>query len=106
VHFNLGWSVPLPGEEIYIMGQLTDWQTLPLNRMSYNADTRCMEATLLLKQGWYDYAYGIRDENGRLDEMRLEGSFSETGNDYEVFVYYHDRHKRTDRLTGYTVIRK
>jgi aspartyl-tRNA synthetase len=34
----------------------------------------------------------------------LEGSFWETDNDYQIFVYFRDIAGRFDRLVGYTQI--
>jgi len=65
-----------------------------------------MEATLLLKQGLYDYSYAIADQSGNLDEVPLEGNFFETTNVYEIFVYARESNGRIDRLLGYTRIEK
>ncbi len=31
----------------------------------------------------------------------FEGSYYETGNDYEIYVYFHDSRGQYDRLAGY-----
>ena len=47
----------LTNDLIYVFGALTDWKCLPANQMIYQPDTKLYEATLLLKQGFFDYQY-------------------------------------------------
>lgn len=101
VHFNLAQPYPLP-EDVYVTGELTGWASSSSGKMQYNADKGLYECTLLLKQGLYDYAYCTLDKkNGQTNEEVFEGSFYETGNDYEIFVYLHDSRSQYDRLIGY-----
>jgi len=106
VHFSLSQPIPVQDNSFYVYGMLTGWQAGPQNRMTYNAEKQCMEATLLLKQGLYDYSYAIADQSGNLDEVPLEGNFFETTNVYEIFVYARESNGRIDRLLGYTRIEK
>ncbi|MCR9084057.1 MAG: DUF5103 domain-containing protein, partial [Cyclobacteriaceae bacterium] len=58
---------------------------------------------LLLKQGWYDYQYAyLRDQ--QFDSEEFEGSFFETENEYEVFVYFRALGSRYDQLVGYVYL--
>ena len=59
------------------------------------------EASLLLKQGWYNFEYVIKQSNGNLDFKALEGNHYETENDYLILVYYRDPRERYDKLIGY-----
>jgi hypothetical protein len=43
-------------------------------------------------------------ETGIINEYEMEGSFYETENDYAIFIYFHDRFKRYDRLVGWLPI--
>ena len=106
VHFSLSQPLPLQGSTFYVYGMLTGWQADAQNRMTYNAEKQCMEATMLLKQGLYDYAYAVADQSGKPDDAPLEGNFFETTNVYEVFVYARESNGRTDRLMGYARIEK
>jgi hypothetical protein len=101
VHFTLAQPYPLT-EDVYVTGELTGWASSSSGKMQYNADKGLYECTLLLKQGLYDYAYCSLDKkNGQTNEEVFEGSFYETGNDYEIFVYLHDSRSQYDRLIGY-----
>jgi hypothetical protein len=101
VHFSLDQSFPIP-EDIYVIGDLTGWSLTSTNKMVYNNEKKCYESTLLLKQGLYDYAFTALDKSTSLaDEALFEGSYYETGNDYEIFVYLHDSRSRYDRLICY-----
>ena len=105
VHFSLGMAEPLSGGNIYVFGALSNWQCLPANRMAWNYDLKSYEATLSIKQGFYDYQY-VYIQNGTtaIDNALLEGSHVETENDYQLFVYYHSFSSRYDKLIGYRTI--
>jgi hypothetical protein len=101
VHFTLAEPYPVP-EDVYITGELTGWASSPAGKMKYNPEKGCYECTLLLKQGLYDYSYCTVDpKTGRSDDEVFEGSYYETGNDYEIYVYLHDSRSQYDRLIGY-----
>jgi hypothetical protein len=105
VHFTLAPPDQGAGDQIYVFGALSDWQCTPANRMVYNPDTKLYEATILLKQGFYDYQYVVYDkEKQTIDASFLEGSHVETENNYHLFVYYRGFSSRYDRLIGYRVI--
>ncbi len=101
VHFTLAQPYPLP-EDVYVTGELTSWASSASGKMQYNANKGLYECTLLLKQGLYDYAYCTVDrKTGLTNEEVFEGSFYETGNDYEIIVYLHNSLSQYDRLIGY-----
>jgi hypothetical protein len=105
VHFSLEVTRPLTGGNIYIFGELSDWQCTPENKMTYNSALKLFEGTLMLKQGFYDYQYVYVDKDSqKIDNAFLEGSHVETENDYQVFVYYRGFSSRYDRLIGYRII--
>jgi hypothetical protein len=43
----------------------------------------------------------VDPKTGRSDDEVFEGSYYETGNDYEIYVYLHDSRSQYDRLIGY-----
>src|SRR5690606_8003079 len=55
VHFFLE-AERLP-TDVYVAGELTNWQFNNENRASYDEELKGYTATLLLKQGWYNYIY-------------------------------------------------
>ncbi len=87
--------------QVYILGQLTDWQLNSNSRMTYNSKKQEYEASLFLKQGYYEYWYAYLPAGSRQADMTpIEGSYWETRNVYRVYVYYHNRNPEYDRLVG------
>lgn len=72
--------------------------------MKYDEETRCYKASILQKQGYYSYQYLMRDSNGQTRTMPEEGSFFETENKYQAFVYYKGIAERTWQLVGFQQI--
>jgi hypothetical protein len=72
--------------------------------MTWNTARGCYEASLLLKQGWYNYEYlFIPSEGTEPEGFAFEGSHWETENDYVILTYFRDPSTRYDRLTGIVV---
>lgn len=84
----------------FIIGALTQWGQNPDAKMVLDKKTNTYQATLLLKQGWYDFQFAYKSAEG-WDMNPLEGSYFETENEYEVLVYYSDMGSRYDELIGY-----
>jgi hypothetical protein len=102
VHFTLPLPVQLVGGSVNVFGALTDWNANKSNEMSWNAQTAAYELTLLLKQGYYNYQYVyVPTGSAVADATNIEGSFYETENDYQIFVYYKEMGGRYDRLVGF-----
>lgn len=91
-------SQPVPGD-VYLIGALTNWERNTNSKMSFVANRNVYEKTLFLKQGWYDYQYWVQGNNQ--NGYQLEGSFFETENLYEVFIYYRPFRPDADLLIGY-----
>jgi hypothetical protein len=104
VYFTLPVATELQGGSLYVAGAFTDWSYGPLNRMSYNLSRGWYEATLLLKQGWYNYEFVfVPKGSDKPGEAHFEGNHYETENDYLILTYFRDPAQRYDRLTGVTV---
>jgi hypothetical protein len=104
VHFTLETTYPF-GSDVYIYGALTNYKTDESNYMTFNIDKQAYEKTLLLKQGYYNYAYVLKDYNEKKIEFDpTEGTHAETENDYIVFVYLKKTISDIDRLVGYKII--
>ena len=69
--------------------------------MTYDEGDKSYNARILQKQGYYSYQYVLRDAEGRTGILPEEGSFFETENRYQAFVYYKGISERTWRLVGY-----
>lgn len=105
VHFTYTPVNQVTDDLIFVFGALSDWQCSPVNQMTWNPESRSYEASILLKQGFYDYQYALVDRKKMIiDTNSLEGTHIETENDYHFFVYYRGFSSRYDRLVGYRVI--
>lgn len=102
VYFNLEVTAEVYGADVYIFGELSDWEIKDEFKMKYNSKTRMYENEIFLKQGFYNYQYACIHENkpDEIDLEELEGNWFETENDYLVLVYYRPFGKRYDRLIG------
>ncbi len=100
VKFSLKHEI-LANGNFYVFGALTGWRTTPENKMHYNYDEGQYEATLFLKQGYYDYQFVFLPDGSVIpDETIVEGSHYETENEYNILVYYRPVGGRFDRLVG------
>ena len=101
-HFSLPLESILLGGSVNVFGALTGWNANKSNEMTWNFETSQYELTLLLKQGYYNFQYVYVEQGSTVaDNKNLEGSFWETENDYQIFVYYKSFSDRYDRLVGY-----
>ena len=98
---------PFPGKDVYLLGELNDYDLDPGAQMTFNTEQGMYETTLFLKQGYYDYAYVTidRQDPGRVASFDdTEGNIRETENEYMVLVYYRPLAGRADELIGFTRI--
>lgn len=89
------------GQNIYVLGAMNNWEPREEFRMKYDAQTDMYVTTALLKQGFYNYYYGILDSEGNIDYKTLEGTWNETENDYQAIVYYRGIGDIYDRVIGF-----
>lgn len=102
-HFTLKTGKRLDGD-VYIDGAFTNHALTPEYQMTYNYETQSYEATLLMKQGYYNYQY-ILVNNNKVSLDETQGNFFQTENRYSIFVYYSQRGSRYDRIIGLKDIR-
>jgi hypothetical protein len=99
VHFLLPYKTPLFEGNLYVFGALSDWQFNPANLMKYNFDKKAYEATILLKQGYYNYEYAFLENRSNIGDVTLiEGSYWETENEYAIFIYHRQQGDSYDQL--------
>ncbi len=93
-----------PGQDIYLYGELTQFQVDAQSRMDFNSEKGVYEKSLFLKQGFYNYSYITQSARpGREDKVSFsftEGNFSAAENKYMVLVYYRAFGARADELLG------
>lgn len=98
VHFNLA-SDQLSDGRLYISGHFTGSNITGKYQMEYNSRVKKYEATILLKQGAYDYQYlWVQDGESAGQTRPTEGDWYETKNEYLILLYYRQRGSRYDRL--------
>lgn len=85
---------PVDGE-ILVTGSFNNWQYDPDYRMEWRPEQRRYEATVLLKQGQYEYRYFSPDRRMR---QILAQATPRQENLYTAFVYFSDNRVSTDRL--------
>lgn len=101
VSFLLPWSKPFMTGNVYVFGELSNWQFSKSNRMVYNFNLNAYAATLYLKQGYYNYCYAfLEDGSSEATLAPIEGSHWETENLYTVYVYQREPGSFYDRLVG------
>ncbi|HJY23025.1 MAG TPA: hypothetical protein VJ279_09080, partial [Hanamia sp.] len=87
-------------KNIYLFGQLTNYNLADSLKMNFNAAKGIYETHLFMKQGYYDYTYLAVDKNNAASREDLDGNYYETENLYTVLVYYKSFTGRSDELIG------
>jgi hypothetical protein len=89
-------------QELYIVGAFSDWQAKEEYRLEYDSSRELYLGDALFKQGYYDYMFALRENDGFLNIEDIEGSYYETENDYLIIVYYRPLGAEFDRIVGVT----
>lgn len=102
VHFFLNYEIPMHDGDFYILGDLTMNLFDNNSKMTYNYVEQGYEATLYLKQGYYNFLYAYLQNGQSVAEPEfLEGNHWETGNMYDIYVYYRESGEHYDQLIGF-----
>lgn len=102
VEFLLEYPAPLTHGHMHIIGALNDFRLDERSRMSYNYGLKAYEKSMFLKQGYYNYLYGILEHGDTAADVTLvEGDHWETQNEYTVMVYFRRPGTSYDQLIGY-----
>ncbi len=107
VHFTYlpNNQTPFEDKDLYMVGELTGNALTKEAKMKYNEEKGVYEKILLLKQGYYNYAYVTKNKNdasAKADASLTEGNFWETENNYTILVYYRSVDGRYDELVAVT----
>lgn len=105
VHFTFAPAnrQPFAGRSVYLLGSFTGNQIGDTSRMVYDAARGLYTKTILLKQGYYSYAYVTKSDKHpeeKADPTLTEGNYWETENEYTVLFYYRSFSSRHDELVG------
>jgi len=103
VLFTLNAAAPNANGEAYVVGRFNNYTLSKENKLLYDEGRKQFYANILLKQGLYDYEYAWLDKATNAVETKpFEGSFFQTENTYQLFVYYRRPGARWDTLIGFT----
>lgn len=105
VEFFLEWSPVMVNQDVYVMGAITDWNLNEKNKMTYDYERKGYALNLLLKQGYYDYIYAVKDTDAKVADVGVvAGDFWETVNEYTIYLYLFDQINNYDQLIGVKTI--
>ncbi len=109
VHFYYRTSdgKPYSDKEVYIVGQINNYTYDNSSKLQFDVQKGLYEATLLLKQGYYNYMYVTKDANNPNsvpDFTFTEGNNWLTENNYTILVYYQSFSERVPELVACTTI--
>ena len=101
VNYKLLTGHEYPDAHIVVDGQWATDDNADTYLMTYDETDRSYNARILQKQGYYSYQYLLLTADGRVRPIPEEGSFFQTENRYQAYVYYKGTGARTWRLVGY-----
>lgn len=99
VKFFLPFEAPIVEGNLYVAGGFNCWQYTPDNKMEYNYRRKGYDASILFKQGYYNYLYVMLPNHSKTgDATWVEGNHSITRNTYTILVYHRSRGELYDEL--------
>lgn len=94
----------LNGQHIYVVGAFNNYRRNPENQLVFDPQNKIWTVTIPLKQGLYDYEYVLGDPlTGNVDAVYFSGSYFQTGNEYQILIYYRRAGTTWDEIWGYQV---
>lgn len=106
VYFTLPYENDLFEDEgLFILGHFNNFQPSDKYRMAYDLENKKYIGKIRLKQGYYEYLYGLYNfKSKEIDYGFIEGNSPETENDYLLFVYLHNQFENYDQLIGIKIL--
>ncbi|MFC2127670.1 DUF5103 domain-containing protein [Bacteroidota bacterium] len=104
VHLSLEATDSLLENDIYVYGGFNNFEIEENNLLTYNEDTKMLEVTLLLKQGFYNYNYVTKNKKDNTNNHFISGSHFFTENNYTILAYYIPFGQRVGKVIGCTTI--
>jgi len=93
-------------KEIYVLGVFNNYTPSNENQMFYDPQRKQYIAKIYLKQGFYNYILATKSAGENLNFGEINGSFWQTENLYQAFLYYQPFGRNYDGLIGYGETRK
>ncbi len=88
-------------QDLYIVGEFSDWQLKDKYKLKYNADFKRYFLETILKQGYYNFYIATSDKGKKeIDLQEYEGNFWQTENEYTIGVYAYDFDGSYERLVA------
>ena len=98
---NVIFSLEVPTlfeRDLFIVGGFSDWQARDEYKLEFDPVNQIYRGEAYFKQGYYDYLFALRNDDGSLDFTTVEGSWFETENDYQIIIYYREFGSFYDRI--------
>lgn len=106
VHFSFLLANPWLDGGMFLNGDLVENRLDASSKLLYNFEHKAYEKTMFLKQGSYNYQYLYRPSSGGAPTLlRTEGSYWQTENEYQIYVYYRPVGGRYDQLIGFSELK-
>jgi len=93
-------------KDLYVLGAFNDYIPSEESKMTYDENYKKYVAKIYLKQGFYNYILTTKDDAGNLNLGEINGSFWQTENLYQAFLYYAPFGRNYDGLIGYGETRR
>ncbi len=93
-------------KDLYVLGAFNDYVPSEEYKMTYDENYKKYVAKIYLKQGFYNYILATKDDAGNLNLGEINGSFWQTENLYQAFLYYAPFGRNYDGLIGYGETRR
>ncbi|MDA7794111.1 DUF5103 domain-containing protein [Flavobacteriales bacterium] len=100
VTFTLPYQHQITHGDLYVHGQISDYGFPDTHKMHYNEDKGIYEASIYLKQGYYNYEYVFKKKEGGSLSRFIEGTHYQTVNDYKIYIYHRPTGEQYDQLIG------
>jgi len=100
VHFSLPYNAAIGLDNVFVFGKHNNYALTNVNKMIYNENNGMLEASLRLKQGFYNYKYVIQRGDEQIDLNTISGNFHFTENSYLILVYYRNFGDLYDSIIG------
>ncbi|HLR90076.1 MAG TPA: type IX secretion system plug protein domain-containing protein [Balneolaceae bacterium] len=100
VTFTLEADIEEESDEIYLVGDFTNWSIRNENRLYLSEETGLWQTRAVIKEGQYDYKYIlVRDQQP--DDLYFDALFTPSVQEYLMLVYMRDHREFYDRLMQY-----
>ena len=100
VKFTLPYDHKIAQGDLYVFGQISNYEFPKTHKMIYDKDLGQYEAEIYLKQGYYNYLYVLKKNDGENIARFIEGTHYQTKNNYTIYVYHRASGELYDQLIG------